>query len=134
MVKGVFLFGEDMSEAKLLEKINKNSGMIEIIVKTAVAVAVAIISVTLFLGSVKDVIEEIPPRVDRLERRVEALELNNATYMARIDTSLSKLNNDFDMIKLQIIKQGMAHDEKVTRVIHEYPHKEKELEYERSKQ
>lgn len=117
-----------MSEAKLLEKINKNSGMIEIIVKTAVAVTVAIISVTLFLGSVKDVIEEIPPRVDRLERRVEALELSNATYMARIDTSLNKLNNDFDMIKLQIIKQGMSHNESVTRVIREYPHKEKELE------
>lgn len=117
-----------MNEAKLLEKINKNSGMIEIIVKTAVAVAIAIISVTLFLGSVRDVIEEIPPRVDRLERRVEALELSNATYMARIDTSLNKLNNDFDMIKLQIIKQGMAHNESVTRVIHEYPHKEKGLE------
>lgn len=117
IVKGVFIFGEDMSEAKLLEKINKNSGAIEMIVKTVVVCCAIIGTIAIFL---KDV-QGLPPRVDRLESRVASLEMNYATYVARIDTSLNKLNNDFDMIKLQIIKQGMSHDEKVTRVIHEYP-------------
>lgn len=113
-----------MSEAKLLEKINKNSSIIEMIIKTAVVCAVVIGTIAIFFNDMKG----LPPRIDSLESRVAALELNNATYMARIDTSLNKLNNDFDMIKLQIIKQGMGINENVTRVIHEYPHKEKELE------
>ena len=54
--------------------------------------------------------------------------INSATYMARIDTSLNDLKSNFDLVKLQIIKQGMIHNESVTRVIHEYPHKEKGLE------
>lgn len=66
----------------------------------------------------------LPSRVDGLESRVAALEINSATYMARIDTSLNDLKSNFDLVKLQIIKQGME-----TRVIYEYPHKEKELDY-----
>lgn len=117
-----------MSEAKLLEKINKNSGMIEIIVKTAVAVAVAIISVTMFLGDVKDIIEKIPPKVETLEARVTALELNFASSLAKIESSLSRLEGDFNIIKTQLVKQGME-----TRVIYEYPHKELDYKYGKDK-
>lgn len=66
----------------------------------------------------------LPSRVDGLESRVAALEINSATYMARIDTSLNDLKSNFDLVKLQIIKQGME-----TRVIYEYPHKEKGSDY-----
>jgi hypothetical protein len=118
-----------MSEKMLLEKINKNSGAIEAIIKTAVVCCAVIGAIAVFLNDVKG----LPPRVDRLESRVASLEMNYATYVARIDTALNKLNNDLDMIKLQIIRQGMAHDEKVTRVIHEYPHEEKEPELEYGK-
>lgn len=53
--------------------------------------------------------------------------------MARIDTLLNDLKSNFDLVKLQIIKQGMEHEGKVTRVIYEYPHKGKELELEYGK-
>ena len=118
-----------MSEAKLLEKINKNSTVIEMIVKTAVVCVVIIGSIAVFFDDMK----RLPSRVDSLESRVAALEINSATYMARIDTSLNDLKSNFDLVKLQIVKQGMAHEEKVNRVIHEYPHKEKELELEYGK-
>lgn len=109
-----------MSEAKLLEKINKNSTVIEMIVKTAVVCVVIVGSIAVFFDDMKG----LPSRVDGLESRVAALEINSATYMARIDTSLNDLKSNFDLVKLQIIKQGME-----TRVIYEYPHKEKELDY-----
>lgn len=113
----------------LLEKINKNSGAIEAIIKTAVVCCAVIGAIAVFLNDVKG----LPPRVDRLESRVAALEINSATYMARIDTLLNDLKSNFDLVKLQIIKQGMDHEGKVTRVIHEYPHKGKELELEYGK-
>lgn len=118
-----------MSEAKLLERINKNSGMIELIVKTAVVCVVIVGSIAVFFDDMKG----LPSRVDSLESRVAALEINSATYMARIDTLLNDLKSNFDLVKLQIIKQGMEHEGKVTRVIYEYPHKGKELELEYGK-
>lgn len=104
----------------MLEKINKNSTVIEMIVKTAVVCVVIVGSIAVFFDDMKG----LPSRVDGLESRVAALEINSATYMARIDTSLNDLKSNFDLVKLQIIKQGME-----TRVIYEYPHKEKELDY-----
>lgn len=90
------------------------------IVKTAVVCVVIVGSIAVFFDDMKG----LPSRVDGLESRVAALEINSATYMARIDTSLNDLKSNFDLVKLQIIKQGME-----TRVIYEYPHKEKELDY-----
>lgn len=113
-----------MNEAKLLEKINKNGTVIEMIVKTSIVCVVIVGSIAVFFDDMKG----LPSRVDSLESRVAALEINLATYMARIDTSLNDLKSNFDLVKLQIIKQGMIHNESVTRVIHEYPHKEKGLE------
>lgn len=104
----------------MLEKINKNSTVIEMIVKTAVVCVVIVGSIAVFFDDMKG----LPSRVDGLESRVAALEINSATYMARIDTSLNDLKSNFDLVKLQIIKQGME-----TRVIYEYPYKEKELDY-----
>lgn len=104
----------------MLEKINKNSTIIEMIVKTTVVCVVIVGSIAVFFDDMKG----LPSRVDGLESRVAALEINSATYMARIDTSLNDLKSNFDLVKLQIIKQGME-----TRVIYEYPHKEKELDY-----
>lgn len=104
----------------MLEKINKNSTVIEMIVKTAAVCVVIVGSIAVFFDDMKG----LPSRVDGLESRVAALEINSATYMARIDTSLNDLKSNFDLVKLQIIKQGME-----TRVIYEYPHKEKELDY-----
>lgn len=89
------------------------------IVKTAIVCVVIVGSIAVFFDDMKG----LPSRVDGLESRVAALEINSATYMARIDTSLNDLKSNFDLVKLQIIKQGME-----TRVIYEYPHKEKELE------
>lgn len=89
------------------------------IVKTAVVCVVIVGSIAVFFDDMKG----LPSRVDGLESRVAALEINSATYMARIDTSLNDLKSNFDLVKLQIIKQGME-----TRVIYEYPHKEKGLE------
>lgn len=77
-----------------------------------------------FYCSIFDDMKGLPSRVDGLESRVAALEINSATYMARIDTSLNDLKSNFDLVKLQIIKQGME-----TRVIYEYPHKEKGSDY-----
>lgn len=104
----------------MLEKINKNSTVIEMIVKTAVVCVVIVGSIAVFFDDMKG----LPSRVDGLESRVAALEINSATYMARIDTSLNDLKSNFDLVKLQIIKQGME-----TRVIYEYPHKEKGSDY-----
>ena len=104
----------------MLEKINKNSTVIEMIVKTSIVCVVIVGSIAVFFDDMKG----LPSRVDGLESRVAALEINSATYMARIDTSLNDLKSNFDLVKLQIIKQGME-----TRVIYEYPHKEKELDY-----
>lgn len=89
------------------------------IVKTSIVCVVIVGSIAVFFDDMKG----LPSRVDSLESRVAALEINSATYMARIDTSLNDLKSNFDLVKLQIIKQGME-----TRVIHEYPHKEKGLE------
>lgn len=105
-----------MSETKLLQKIEKNSGAIELIIKTAVYLLVFVATVSIFFGDMK----RLPNRVEALEGRVAALEINYSTYMAKIDTSLSKLNNDFDIIKMQIIKQGVSHERAVTRVVHEF--------------
>lgn len=130
MIKGVFLYGNGiMKEDKLLEKVEKNSGAIELIVRTALAMVVVIVSVTLFFGDIRG----LPDEVKDVKARVAALELNYATYVTKIDTSMTKLVTDVDAIKMQFIKQGMAHEEKITRVIHEYPHKEKELELEYGK-
>lgn len=90
------------------------------IAKTAVVCVVIVGSIAVFFDDMKG----LPSRVDGLESRVAALEINSATYMARIDTALNDLKSNFDLVKLQIIKQGME-----TRVIYEYPHKEKELDY-----
>lgn len=90
------------------------------IVKTAVVCVVIVGSIAVFFDDMKG----LPSRVDGLESRVAALEINSATYMARIDTSLNDLKSNFDLVKLQIIKQGME-----TRVIYEYPHKEKGSDY-----
>lgn len=94
--------------------------VIEMIVKTAVVCVVIVGSIAVFFDDMKG----LPSRVDGLESRVAALEINSATYMARIDTSLNDLKSNFDLVKLQIIKQGME-----TRVIYEYPHKEKGSDY-----
>lgn len=96
-----------MKEQHIIEKINRNSGMIEMIVKTAVATLIAVSSavatVTLFWADMRD----IPLKVKELEARVAAIELNSTASLAKIESILSRLEGDFLIIKTQIVRQGL---------------------------
>lgn len=119
---------------EISKKILKNSKAIYFAYALLGAIFTGLINLVISVNKVA----KLPPIVENHEARIIVLEQQNLVFnelMKRIvqDIADSKkdIKSDLDIIKNNLTAVALDNREKITRVIYEYPHKEKELELKR---
>lgn len=119
---------------EISKKILKNSKAIYFAYALLGAIFTGLVNLVISVNKVT----KLPPIVENHEARIIVLEQQNLVFnelMKRIvqDIADSKkdIKSDLDIIKNNLTAVALDNREKITRVIYEYPHKEKEIELKR---
>lgn len=119
---------------EISKKILKNSKAIYFAYVLLGAIFTGLVNLVISVNKVT----KLPQIVENHEARIIVLEQQNLVFnelMKRIvqDIADSKkdIKSDLDIIKNNLTAVALDNREKITRVIYEYPHKEKELELRR---
>ena len=112
-----------MKEEDILHRVGRNSKALWAVFGVLSMICIFVYRVSSYIYDTKDLpprvkqvekdvdkLKPLPDRIMSLENRTSALELQLATSVAKIESMLLEVRNDQNVIKTQIVKNGLEHN------------------------
>ena len=111
-----------MKEEDIIQRVGRNSKALWAVFGVLSMICIFVYRVSAYIYDTKDLpprvkqtekdiekLKPIPDRITSLENRTSALELQLATSVAKIESMLLEVRNDQNVIKTQIVRNGLEH-------------------------